>query len=321
MENENIVPGTNEQDTPSFLFDEPIRPTSQRNLWLMAAALLIFAGFFLPWLKFRYPDFDMDMYDEMDMRIPTINGILLLTNITSEMSEITWLLTVFLVLIPLGAAIVAFNSSLRGFLTKSTLFGIASAVFFPLVLFSLYLFLPKYAFGWGSGLELGRLMKLGIGFILMAVGSLFCFIYAMIKIIEGAKNTNLVAALPFNIIGGAVMAGATYLLFDNIKEPGEAMVYVYLGIFTAGLLLAGYLYRRNAKGGANYYSSIIAGFIFSAVHTITLVIIAGITDGIKETSVAMSFVFLLMSQCLFGFIITSFSPGTARNTAAQVGNG
>lgn len=309
MENENILPPPNEPDAPSNLFDEPIRSVPKFNILLLIAGLMILTGFFLPWIKFRYPGIDFDMYDDMGAGIPTINGIYLLTSVNSEISELSWLLTIFLVFIPLGSGIVAFNSAIRGVLTKATVYGIAASVFLPLCLFTLYLFIPRYAFGFGGS---GRMIRLGIGFILMVTGSGVCFIYAMIKMIEGVKNVNMIPSLKYNIIGGAVTAGITYLVFDNIKEPDEAIIYLYIAIFAVGLLVAGFLYRNNTVN-TNYYSSNIAGFIFSLVFSIVLLIIIGIAKGFGETMATEGFVFLIVTQSLFGFIITSLSPGSATN--------
>lgn len=134
----------------------------------------------------------------------------------------------------------------------------------------------------------------------------------MIKMIEGVKNVNMIPSLKYNIIGGAVTAGITYLVFDNIKEPDEAIIYLYIAIFAVGLLVAGFLYRNNTVN-TNYYSSNIAGFIFSLVFSIVLLIIIGIAKGFGETMATEGFVFLIVTQSLFGFIITSLSPGSATN--------
>ncbi|NOT50440.1 MAG: hypothetical protein HOP10_04090 [Chitinophagaceae bacterium] len=319
MENENLVPGTNASATPQTSPAVSPAPSFQGNTLLLVAALLILLGFFLPWINTGIGRGD---YDEIGFGVPTINGTNLIS-LAGRIPEAGWLLTIYLILIPVGSLLVAYNAYQKTFSEKTMMFGIAAAVFLPITLFALYIIIPKYElfdmddFGRGS-------LKLGIGFIMMVIGSVYCFIYAMRRISQNMNRISPGPMFKFGAIGGGVTGALTYLIFDNMNDSEGAILYIYLGLFISGILLSAYLYKNNTRVNSNYHSSIVTGFIFSGAYAFSLFIIASITSNGAATGMqGQLFIFLLVGQCLFGFIISSMSGNTGvmqMSTANTVDN-
>jgi hypothetical protein len=296
---------THHEETTGLPPTAPSTPSSQSKTFLLIAALLILIGFFLPWINTGFGGGRNSDFDEEMLGGPTINGTYLIT-LAGKVPEVGWLLAIFLILVPLGSIIVAINSQQKTFSEKAMMFGVASSVYIPLSLFALYLVIPKQElFG-----NRGNLAGFGVGFILMLIGSAYCFIYAIGRIFGKMKHISGGPIFTFGMAGGVIAGVLTYLIFDNIKGSDVSILYIYLGIVIFGILLSGYLYRSNASGNSNYHSSIVSGFVFSAAYSFTLFIIVSIVDKTGMNRFSQVFIFILVTQCLFGFIISSLSGGT-----------
>lgn len=296
MDNSNTNPAR--EQVPASHSSHPPPTSFQGNTLLLVAALLIVIGFFLPWIGTggsRGRD-----YDE-DFGMPAVNGTFLISTV-GKIPEIGWLLTVYLILVPLGGIIVAYNASQKWFSEKMMMFGIASAVFIPLSLFTLYLSVPKgefYAEDFLSGA-----FKLGIGFIMMIIGGIYCLIYAIGRISKNMKNISSPPIFKFGVLGGVLTGGLIYLFLDNINGSTSSVVYIYLAIVIAGILLSCYFYRTSTVQ-ANYHSGLVTGFVFAAAYVFTLLIIASITNGEGTGQFGRVLIFMLVFQALFGFVFTS----------------
>lgn len=314
MENENPVQSTNESPSNSTNPVALQQSSFQGNILLLIAALLIVIGFFLPWINTGgYGGRNYD-FDDSDFGVPSINGANLIS-LVGKIPEIGWLLTIYLILVPLGGTIVAFNAGQRTFSEKAMMFGIASAINIPLSLFTLYLSIPKRdLFGNGKGTLSGSdflsvgMFNLGIGFIMMVIGGAYCLIYAIGRISQYMKNVSSPQIFKYGGIGGVVTGVLIYLIMYNMGEMGgnsvTSIVFIYLVIVIVGVLLSCHLYRTNGAL-ANYHSGIVTGFVFSGAYVFTLLIIASITSNEGTGQLGRVVIFLLVFQALFGFIITS----------------
>lgn len=291
---------TTEPTPETDLFTEP-PAVSNRNILLMIAALAILAGFFLPWMAQNRSNL---LYDD-EFPMPTVNGIYLV-NLTSQIPHVGFLLMLFLVLVPIGSIIVAYNSYQHEFSEKIMMFGLAAAVFIPMSILSLYLMSPGARFltgGFGGGL------KLGIGMILMGAGAIYCLVYAIGRI---GRNMQGIASGPlfkYGAVGGVLTALLVYIVMKTMSGEGAVGFYVYLLALIGGILSSVSMYRSKAVY-SNYHSGQVAGFIFSGTLTVTLIILSTIESSVIIGRISEGLFFLLVFQVLFGFVVSSLVGNT-----------
>jgi hypothetical protein len=303
MDTLDTSPGNEQVIVPS----SPNPLSSTKNILLLVAALLVLVGFFLPWINPGGGGYDNDDYD-YESEIPTINGIYLISNV-NNVPEVGWLLTIFMLLVPVGALIVAYNTTRRSFSEKAMTFGIAAAAFIPISLLALYLLMPGRGM-WGD--LIGSRVKLGIGFIMMGAGGVYCLFYAIARIGQHMKNISAGPLFKFGAIGGVITAVIIYLVMDNISSPGTSMAYIYLFLVIAGLLLS--VYIHSTGDNVNYHSGLVVGFIFSATYVFTLLIISSIENSRATARVGEVLLFTLVFHSLFGFVISSLIATTRDST-------
>lgn len=309
---DNLNTSSSVEQASSSASSQSPQNSFQGNILLLIAAMLIVIGFFLPWINTGgYGGRNYD-FDDSNFGVPSINGGNLIS-LVGKIPEIGWLLTIYLILVPIGGIIVAYNASQRTFSEKAMMFGVASAIYIPLSLFILYLSIPKSDLFGGDFLSVG-MFNLGIGFIMMVIGGAYCLIYAIGRISQNMKNVSSPQIFKFGGIGGLVTGVLIYLIMYNMGEmgnPGTSIVFIYLIFVIAGVLLSCYLYRTNGTF-TNYHSGIVTGFIFSVAYVLTLLVIASITtsnegkgNSTGQLLLGRVVIFLLVFQALFGFIITS----------------